>query len=323
MEKLDLKDRKILYNLTMNSRQSYSQLGKSVGLSKNIVKYRIDRLKEKEIIKYFYTVIDTFKLGCICARFHYVFQYVTPKTEKEIIDFFVKNKFTTIVVSTQGAFDLSVITCVKEMKDFYQFYQETQNRYANYFQSQQLSHYVNDMHFKPTYLMVENYKKQDRVKSIRIGNVQKADIDNIDMKILCLIAKNARFSINDIANELNITTWKINQRYKNLIKNGIIRGFTANIDISKIGFQPVKIYIHLSEPRFKSSIINYIKFNPFLVCVDETTGDADLELEFYLKNMSSVHDIMQDMLKQFPDIIRSYDFATAVKFYKHVYLPYE
>ena len=170
---------------------------------------------------------------------------------------------------------------------------------------------------------IENYKKQDRVKSIRIGNVQKADIDYIDMKILCLIAKNARFSINDIANELNITTWKINQRYKNLIKNGIIRGFTTNIDISKIGFQPVKIYIHLSEPRFKSSIINYIKFNPFLVCVDETTGDADLELEFYLKNMSSVHDIMQDMSKQFPDIIRSYDFATAVKFYKHVYLPYE
>ncbi|MBN2603017.1 MAG: Lrp/AsnC family transcriptional regulator [Candidatus Thermoplasmatota archaeon] len=322
MEKLDLKDTKILYNLTINSRQSYSQLGKLVGLSKNIVKYRIDRLMDKEIIKNFFTVIDTFKLGCICARFHYVFQYVTPKTEKEIIDFFVKNKYTTLVVATQGAFDLSVIACVQEMKDFYQFYQETQNRYANYFQSQQLSHYVNDMHFKPTYLIVENYKKSDRVESIRTANVQKADIDNTDMKILRLLAKNARFSINEIAKELDTTSWKINQRYKNLIKNGLIRGFTANIDISKIGFQACKIYIHLSIPKFKTGIINYIKFNPFLVCIDETTGDSDLELEFYLKDISSVHDIMQDISKHFPDIIRSYDFATAVKFYKHLYLPY-
>jgi len=323
MEKLDLKDRKIIYHLTMNSRQSYSQLGKMVGLSKNIVKYRIDRLKERGIIRNFFTVIDTFKLGCICARFHYVFQYVTPEAEKEIIDFFVKNKFTTIVVSTQGAFDLSVIACVQEMKDFYQFYQETQNRYANFFQSQQLSHYVNDMHFKPTYLMVEHHKKSDRLKSIRTANVEKANIDETDMKILRLIAQNARFSINEIARETNSTTWTINQRYKNLIKNGLIRGFTANIDISKIGFQSCKIYIHLSEPRFRTSIVNYIKFNPFLVCVDETTGDADLELEFYLESISSVHDIMQDMSKHFPDIIRSYDFATAVKFYKHLYLPYK
>jgi hypothetical protein len=33
MEKLDLKDRKILYELDINSRQSFSQLGKKVGLS--------------------------------------------------------------------------------------------------------------------------------------------------------------------------------------------------------------------------------------------------------------------------------------------------
>ena len=41
--KIDLKDRKILYELDLNSRQSNSTLGKKVGLSKDIVNYRIKK----------------------------------------------------------------------------------------------------------------------------------------------------------------------------------------------------------------------------------------------------------------------------------------
>ena len=58
MIKVDMKDRKILYQLDLNSRQPFSQIGKKVGLPKNVVLNRINRLKEIGIIKNFYTVID-------------------------------------------------------------------------------------------------------------------------------------------------------------------------------------------------------------------------------------------------------------------------
>ena len=45
MVKVDLKDKKILYELKYDSRQSLSQIGKKVGLHKNVVLYRIKRLK--------------------------------------------------------------------------------------------------------------------------------------------------------------------------------------------------------------------------------------------------------------------------------------
>ena len=44
MAKLDLKDRKILYHLDIDSRQSFSQLGKKVGLSKDLIAYRVKKL---------------------------------------------------------------------------------------------------------------------------------------------------------------------------------------------------------------------------------------------------------------------------------------
>jgi len=61
MENLDLKDRKILYYLDINSRQSNSDIAKKVGLSKEVVNYRIKRLEKEGIIKGYYTVLDFYK----------------------------------------------------------------------------------------------------------------------------------------------------------------------------------------------------------------------------------------------------------------------
>jgi len=47
---IDLKDRKILYHLDLNCRQSNAQIGKKVRLSKEVVNYRIKRMEEEGII---------------------------------------------------------------------------------------------------------------------------------------------------------------------------------------------------------------------------------------------------------------------------------
>ncbi len=60
MIKIDLKDRKILYQLDLNSRQSLTQIGKNVGLKKDVVSYRIKRLQDEGVIKNFWTVVAEF-----------------------------------------------------------------------------------------------------------------------------------------------------------------------------------------------------------------------------------------------------------------------
>ena len=55
---LDVKDLRILAELEINARQSNNQIGKKVKLSKEVVKYRIDRLIETGVIVRFHTVIN-------------------------------------------------------------------------------------------------------------------------------------------------------------------------------------------------------------------------------------------------------------------------
>ena len=47
MEKIDLKDRRILYELDVDSRQSFRNIGRKVGLSKDVVASRVKKLKEQ------------------------------------------------------------------------------------------------------------------------------------------------------------------------------------------------------------------------------------------------------------------------------------
>ena len=63
MGQLDLKDRKILYELDINARRSDSEIAKKVGLGRDVVRYRIQRLQREGYINYFMTLLNTMKLG--------------------------------------------------------------------------------------------------------------------------------------------------------------------------------------------------------------------------------------------------------------------
>ena len=66
--KIDMKDRKILYQLDINARQSISEIAKKVRLNKNTVKYRIERLEREGLILNYYTIIDNSRLGYFSFR---------------------------------------------------------------------------------------------------------------------------------------------------------------------------------------------------------------------------------------------------------------
>ena len=60
--KLDLKDKKILYELDLNSRATLNEIAKKVGLSKQVVDYRLKNLIKNNVINRFYTAINFSKL---------------------------------------------------------------------------------------------------------------------------------------------------------------------------------------------------------------------------------------------------------------------
>src|SRR3989344_7743577 len=110
---VDSKDRQILFQLDLNARQSFSKIGKKVGLSKEVVGYRVKRMQKTGVIKGFYAIIDTGKLDYLSCRFFLKFMNISPNNEQEIIQYFVNHPDYWWVDSIDGTRDLGVVCLEK------------------------------------------------------------------------------------------------------------------------------------------------------------------------------------------------------------------
>jgi DNA-binding Lrp family transcriptional regulator len=120
----------------------------------------------------------------------------------------------------------------------------------------------------------------------------------------------------EIAKRLKTNVSTVQTRINRMVKQKVILGFSIELDLDKIGYQGWKVDFYLSEHTKINKIINYLENNPLLLCVDYTLGYADLELEFNVRNIKQLHEIIEDLHSKFPKTIRSYSYFRVVKFYK-------
>ena len=66
---LDENNKKILSILEFDARDTYNSIGKQVGISREVAKYRISHLEKQGVINGYYTLIDYSKLGLLFCRF--------------------------------------------------------------------------------------------------------------------------------------------------------------------------------------------------------------------------------------------------------------
>jgi len=324
MEKIDLKDRKILYELDLDARQSLTQIGKKVGLKKDMVSYRIKRMQAEGIIKNFVTVIDAYKLGYTPFRFYLTFQYVSSEKKNEIIQYFMNWENAWAVISLKTEIDLALIFFIKDLHDFYQFWNKTLDLYGDYFARKIFSAYIKGEAYISSYLLPGEHLPSERLHhkvSVLSGNEKPVEIDQIDYHLLNEIALNARIPLIELAEKLSCSSQTITYRINNLIKSGVIKGFRVNIDISKLGLEHFKADIYLKDHKQRQSIINYLKSNHYLTYMNMSLGYSDIEPEFFLENEDKFIRLIEDIEANFPNTIKNYTYFHSAKVHKLRFLP--
>lgn len=316
MMKFDLKDRKILYELDLNCRQSNTQIGKKVGLKRDVVAYRIKKLQDEGVIKNFFTVIDTFKLGYSVFRIYINYQYVTSEIKEEIIKYFVNNKNSWVVATIKAEVDLDVVIWVKDIFEFYQFWEKTLDKYEDYFAKYAISIYIQSMVYKKSYLIPDIQEKPNREMCKMIYGGKSVEIDNIDHGLLNELAVNARAPLIDLAEMLKCSSQSVNYRIKNLVKSGVMTSFRVNIDLSKLGLQRFKVDIYLKDHKLKKPILDYLSDKPFLEFMNLALGWADLEPELVVKNFDELLKILEEINSKFSGVIKKQSFFIAEKVHK-------
>ncbi len=321
MIKLDLKDRKILYQLDLDCRQSNNQIGKKVGLGRDVVAYRIKKMQDEGVINSFYTIIDTFRLGYDVFRIYLNFQYVTSEIKEKIIKYFVDYENSWIVATVKSEIDLDVVVWVKDIFEFYRFWDKTMDEYEEYFEKYAISIYAQSIVYKKSYLLPdEKIEDNNQMLKMKCGR-DSIEIDEVDYIIINELAVNARIPLIDLAEKLNCSSQSVSYRINNLIKSGVIKAFRVDINLLKLNLQKFKVDIYLKEHKLKQPILNYLNNKKYIEFMNFAIGWADLEPEFVVKDLDELLKILDEINSKFSGAIKKQSFFIAEKFYKIRCLP--
>ncbi len=305
-EKLDLKDKKILYELDKNSRQTLSKLGKRVRLSKETVFHRVNNLIERGFILRFQTVISAYRLGYQSYKIYFKLQNMTEETRLKIQNYFLKNNTVYWIGNCQGRWDLIVAIWAKNIQEFGEFEDEVLNKFSNFIQEKEISINRKAIQFNRNWFYSKN---EPRIETDFGEELEEIKLDETDFAILKYLATNARIKIVDLAKKVGVSVTVIRYRIKQLEKNKVILNYKYALNPKLLGYETCKSFIHFknitSEKR--RQLINYCKMNPNIVNIVLTIGSWNMEIEFEVKNFEEYYKNMNEIQEKNNDIIKGYE----------------
>lgn len=317
---IDLKDRKILFELDFSARQTDSEISRSVGLSKAGVRYKIQDMVNNKILLGFYPIINLTKLGFVYGRVFVKSQNLTQEKAADIFDKLRKEKAIKWILECEGSYDIGLGIWSSSLRQFKKEIEKFVSKYGFYVKEKKESIGIDVAHFQSRYLL---NKKETR--EIHIEEEDKTEqIDAVDKKILEVLCQNARMSLVNIAAKLKIQSNVVAYRIRRMEEKGIVLGYRPLINNNILGFNHYKIFFHLINVTEKDLIRlkQYIKSSPNVVYIVDEIGICDIDIEAMFQSIDEYFEFIKQLKFAFPSLIRDYETIIIKDTVKITYLPF-
>ncbi len=309
---LDLFDKKILFELDKDSSQSISEIAKKIKRSKEFVNFRIHRLEKEEIILGYSAIVDMSKLGYFTFRIYLRWQNMTLERKQKFYDE-VKTKekvWTTTVL--HGKWDFAFFMGVKSIDTFHQLWNEIQLSYKDKIAESRIAVYAPVHNFNKRFFV--DFSKSPEVVERIYGKGSLTDFDELDEKIIQLYASNVRVSFPEIAKKLDVTSETVRKRIMGLEKKKIIVGYKINPNLQALGFQGYRVDFLLNSVKRNKELFEYLKQHKYFYQINKSIGGADFETEIVVKDLNHLLEILEEVVKQFSDVIKGYEYFGYTEF---------
>jgi Lrp/AsnC family leucine-responsive transcriptional regulator len=316
--KLDAKDKKILEQLEVNSRQSNRQISKKVGLSKDAVGYRVNRLEKEGLISSYYSVINIAKIGLMQFKLLIAFQNINSEIESEIINYLKKDKNVGWITGCDGYYNLMIVVWAKTPIEFNNFLTFFLNKYSKYCKLRDIVIIPDEYSFRNSYL----YSKSHKLQGDYYGGEPKLELDKKGITITKLLANNSRISLHEIASKIGLTSEAVAHRIKKLQENKTLLAFRPKLNTSLLGYSFYNILFKLKRTNNLEKMYNYLKANPNVIYLSKYLGTYDLGIDLEIKNQDELRNILSVFRDQFKEDIESYISVLVYKEHKLNYFPF-
>jgi len=311
---LDLKDKKILQELDMNARISFSEIAKKIRLSKNSVINRIKEMEKQQIILGYNTLTNINNLGYTTYDIYLKFKGTTLEKEQQIIDEMIKNKNVWLVAKVEGNISLSLLISTKTPEEFDKIWRMIYERIKPHVEVVRIAILLEYHHFSRGYFL-----ERKSEGSVIIGRRGENKIDKKDTAILKVLSENARTSLLDLSKKLKLNPKSIAQRIKKLEKEKVILGYKVNLNFRKMGYNYYKIMMDLNDLKVIPELYDFLSKHKNVVYFDKFIGGKDFEFDLEIESFDAFLQLMETLKKKFGKAINNYEYLNPIIIYKSQY----
>ena len=127
-------------------------------------------------------------------------------------------------------------------------------------------------------------------------------MDEIDLKLLRLLQKNARTPIKALAGEVRLSSPAVSARIERLEKQGVIRAYTLDLDPLQLGHH-ILAYIHLDmQPIQKEEFYPFIAACSNVLECNCVTGNYSMLIKVYAYDNQHLMQLLNDQIQHIPGV---------------------
>ena len=138
-------------------------------------------------------------------------------------------------------------------------------------------------------------------------------LDELDRRLLRLLAQDARVSQRKLARELRMSPPAIGERIARLERAGVVRGYRVDIDWSALGYVTVYLAVTAIQGADQSQIMTAMHQLPEVQDVLVVTGSMDMLARLRLRDHTHLRQFLLEHVWQIPGIQRTETFLSLAE----------
>lgn len=315
---LDAYDKKILHSLAQNSRTPYSQISKKVGLSRDSIRYRIQRLHKSGVIQGYRALIDISKLDYMNAHVFLQLNQPEPTAEKKLVEIFKAYPFVRAIIKFNGKFDFELALIAKSVQELDEILSKIITDCGDMLQHYELLLITKSFAGKT---FPDSFLKAPEQKISK--KLQEVKLDDKDLKLISAIADHAELPLHKLASKVGLSADAVKYRLKKLKESGVILGFVPVINYDVLNYNVCAVLLSIASftPKKEATLKEFLRTNKDVLWGVKTVGKYNVLLYICTKNPDDLIKTIADLRSHFVGDVRAYETLINYEEYKYTYFP--
>jgi Lrp/AsnC family transcriptional regulator for asnA, asnC and gidA len=146
-------------------------------------------------------------------------------------------------------------------------------------------------------------------------------IDDLDLKILSELSKDASISVPKLSKKVNINASVVYSRIKRLIKRGLIKKFTVIINDEALGLNVKALTGINMDSKLRDNVLNELFKIPEVREVSEVTGRFDVLVTMNARSLDEMHQLISEKVGRIEGVQKTETFIEMRKTARELIYP--